>query len=365
MRIENEVLGLDPDEYPKPATAFAAKEGGPLSYKPIVDYCDGGGVNDGWWDPIRPSDHQDYHRPLPPHWLDSKAEADIKTSLYYKNKDGGTDVWERVDRKVKHFLTTRQGGPKWDLVVKRVTQRIDTSVINRTFVEFCCGEESRLGRKHLKPDDTDVVRLTIDDNVSTQHGLAKAIAAVKGKDCLLWASIPCIGGSPWQRINRRKPGGMKRLRYHRLEWKRIWTNFEKVAHECHRQGGTVAIEWPTQCDYWRESCVKRLIEDLKLDKVQIDGCAVGLKSKEGLPIRKPWTIATNHDTLWKVLNGHKCPGKELHPEHQPCEGKHTRMTEEYTDYFARLVHGAHKTGPSQGLSLAAFIAKPPQPGSRG
>ena len=126
------------------------------------------------------------------------------------------------------------------------------------------------------------------------------------------------------------------MRYHRLEWKRIWTNFEKVAHECHRQGGTVAIEWPTQCDYWRESCVKRLIEDLKLDKVQIDGCAVGLKSKEGLPIRKPWTIATNHDTLWKVLNGHKCPGKETHPEHQPCEGKHTRMTEEYTDLS--LIH---------------------------
>ena len=83
MRIENEVLGLDPNEYPKPATAFAAKQGGPLSYKPIVDYCDGGEVNDGRRDTNRPLDHKDFHRPLPPHWLDSKVEADIKTSLYY------------------------------------------------------------------------------------------------------------------------------------------------------------------------------------------------------------------------------------------------------------------------------------------
>ena len=64
MRSENEILGLDPDEYPKPATAFAAKQSEPLSYKPIIDYCDGGGDNDGWWDPIRQQDHEDYHRPL-------------------------------------------------------------------------------------------------------------------------------------------------------------------------------------------------------------------------------------------------------------------------------------------------------------
>ena len=67
---------------------------------------------------------------------------------------------------------------------------MDPIIANRTVVEFCCGEESRLGRKHLKPDDTEVVRLTLDDNVTTEQGLAKAIAAVKGKNCLLWASIP-------------------------------------------------------------------------------------------------------------------------------------------------------------------------------
>ena len=50
----------------------------------------------------------------------------------------------------------------------------------RRIVEFCCGSESRIGA--LAPPDCEVIRLTIDDDLTTEAGLEKAIAAVSQPD---------------------------------------------------------------------------------------------------------------------------------------------------------------------------------------
>ena len=102
-----------------------------------------------------------------------------------------------------------------------VKQQINDSVTEtkRTIVEFCCGNNSKMGDPKNCPSDCGVVRLTLDDDVTTEKGLSKARTAVKDRNCLLWGSIPCIGGSAWQWVNRRLPGGMKRLRAHRKKWR--------------------------------------------------------------------------------------------------------------------------------------------------
>ena len=52
--------------------------------------------------------------------------------------------------------------------------------------------------------------------------------------------------------------------------------------------------------------VQRLLNRYGMKLYDFDGCAVGLKSSSGLPIRKPWTVATNHEALGNRLAQFRC-----------------------------------------------------------
>ena len=71
----------------------------------------------------------------------------------------------------------------------------------RRIVEFCCGRDSRIGRR--APAGCEVIRLTIEDDLTTDAGLEKALRAVGDLrvPTLLFGSLPCKGGSSWQFIN--------------------------------------------------------------------------------------------------------------------------------------------------------------------
>jgi len=83
------------------------------------------------------------------------------------------------------------------------------AAVNRRIVEFCAGEKSRLGAPHFhsKKSKCEHIRLTVKEDVTTPEGRNLAIRAVQANNTLLWASMPCTGGSPWQEINKLKPGG--------------------------------------------------------------------------------------------------------------------------------------------------------------
>ena len=81
---------------------------------------------------------------------------------------------------------------------------------------------------------SEIIRLTIENDLRTKSGLE-----VEG--CLLWASIPCDGGSP--------------IHYLSKDWdtedaKKMWYNFMKVARRNRDRGGRCAIEWAVNNDYW-------------------------------------------------------------------------------------------------------------------
>ena len=215
--------------------------------------------------------------------------------------------------------------------------------VNRRIVEFCAGENSRMGRHAAKTSSKcEVIRLTAKEDVTSKEGFSKAAHAVQADNVLLWASMPCTGGSPWQQINRHKPGGEERLQQHIRDFKAIWKSFVPIALECNKHGGKVAIEWPTGCSYWKLPEVKGFMSYLCLKQAQCHGCALGLTDKDGKPIKKPWTIATNDANLHKSLNKMQCPGKLAHPEHTRLEGKLTKLSEEYTDDMVKIIHRAWK-----------------------
>ena len=82
----------------------------------------------------------------------------------------------------------------------------------RHIVEFCTSENSKIGGMRYTKDGCSVMRCSLKDDVTTNKGLKRAFDGVRKPGYLLWASMPCIGGSPWQHINRHKPGGAKETR---------------------------------------------------------------------------------------------------------------------------------------------------------
>ena len=107
------------------------------------------------------------------------------------------------------------------------------------------------------------------------------------------------------------------MRQHRKKWKAMWAAFEEVARECHFLGGRIVIEWPRNCTYWKEKCVLRLIKELGLERVDFDGCALGLVTLDDkqTPIKKPWTLYTNSDVMLDAFSTKLCPGPKEHPFH--------------------------------------------------
>ena len=91
-----------------------------------------------------------------------------------------------------------------------------TDYVKRNIVEFCCGENSKIGQSKYQRDGCIVTRFPLENDVTTNQGLYKAIEAVRSENCLLRASITCTGGSPWQNINVKKPGGPEQIKQHKI-----------------------------------------------------------------------------------------------------------------------------------------------------
>ena len=86
--------------------------------------------------------------------------------------------------------------------------------------------------------------------------------------------------------------------------------------------------------------MRSFIKRHNLTEIQFDGCMYGLTSHmpktSGMPIRKPWTIATSMKEM--CLLGRKCDHKQ--GGHAPCAGADTKATEGYTDELVIQLHAA-------------------------
>ena len=118
-------------------------------------------------------------------------------------------------------------------------------------------------------------------------------------------------------------------------------------------GGEVAFEWPRFNRLWKLKEVKNMMRDLKLQLAHFDGCALGLRLKSGVPIKKPWTIATTSKHIADELVRHRCPGKHAHPYHETVTGAELESTGYYNIHLAAALHrgwrraagGRIRTGP--------------------
>ena len=225
---------------------------------------------------------------------------------------------------------------------KKITQPSD-----RRLIEYCCSDDSVLGREKYVRAGCHCVRLTIKTDLTTEDGLKFALGCVRdtpdSHHLHLWASIPCTAGSPWQRVNQRHESARELMTRHLETFEALMKNLRTVAREVISRGGDLSFEWPTGCSLWNHDLVVNFLEEFALNKVDFHGCAAGLKSsKTNQPIKKPWTVASTSPAVTKALGRFRCPGKDEHPAHEPCAGIETKRTELYTQQMADAVHRAIK-----------------------
>ena len=128
-----------------------------------------------------------------------------------------------------------------------------------------------------------------------------------------------------QRINQRTAAQVKRLKDKRAISLILITNAVALAYGQAQDGGYVHWEWPRDAASHGLSVVMRMVEDLCLITVRLDGCQVGLRDDKGVLCYKPWIIYTNCSEMAKAL-ALKCSRDHVHAH---IEGKLTAKTAYY------------------------------------
>ena len=270
-----------------------------------------------------------------------EMEADIMTKPITK-----PDYWvkARSNININYSNELKWDNPRPAAAPCKVPTAVSTGMDNRVVIEFCCGEDSRLGRETEHSRNCIVYRLTEAHDLTTAEGLKFAKQCVdkslafNGK-VLLWISIPCTGGSPWQQINKKYPSARLKIRNHIKLFNKLWSALvELTDYMKHvKLDYVIGFEWPKDCSYWRLRKVKKFESDHKLKTVLVNGCRVNLRSiVNDKLIPKPWFVKTDSDSLNSELQGRIC--NHTADMHTHCAGKDTKRSEEYTDEFVALIH---------------------------
>jgi len=162
--------------------------------------------------------------------------ADIFTKAF-----GSKEKWEQVCALVSHLPEAGRAALFAPARGASAAAPPSDPGYDRCLVEFCCGPDSLLGRPTRASAGCRVIRVTEREDVTTPAGrtfvlnsLREAARHLRGVSThapgglrtdgisgasaragtvplLLFAAIPCTGGSAWQHINVRRPGGKARL----------------------------------------------------------------------------------------------------------------------------------------------------------
>ena len=150
----------------------------------------------------------------------------------------------------------------------------------------------------------------------------------------LWLSCDCAPYCPLQRINQRSEAQIARLHEKQAYARKQYQGAIEVGIEAHRLKIEVHWELSERCEAWKLEEIQSFVQKLGLEKVTTNGCAVGLRTRDGSKLLcKAWTIATRNSSLLQRLH---LPCQRNHPKGR-CEAGQTLHTARYTQVFAKKV----------------------------
>ena len=227
-------------------------------------------------------------------------------------------------------------------------------------IEFCCSPDSRLSSEGYAEVDGKVVlrhRITESHDITkakTVENVLELIEECAGLPIVFWGSQPCTAGSTWQRVNKDKsPNHEERIKYLMNQFHRLHSSFMTLARAVRDTGrGKIVFEWPRFCGLWGERRVKRMVRELELDFANFNGCMLGLCSKQGTLMKKPWSLASDIPKLISNFSAFKCDRSH---EHAKIAGGETSRSAFYPDMFTDLAHDSVKASITYSRSDPAWI----------
>ncbi len=224
---------------------------------------------------------------------------------------------------------------------------------SRLIVEVCCSPTSKLSYCTRPMSEgcvvyhvTEKYNLFSEDN--REEMARKVNQFAKSKRVLFWLSLPCTGGTPWSYVSMKHPTAkIKVMKEIRKFW-RLWEAMCSFICLIDREFD-IAMEWPTVCRYWKSKKVKKFLEDHFMETYNFHGCMLGTMNRDGIFIKKPWTVATSIPELGNRLSQYQCDGSH---NHVAGRGVDLKMTELYTWKFVDEIHSALQ--PSTAISRLAL-----------
>ena len=130
-------------------------------------------------------------------------------------------------------------------------------------------------------------------------------------EVLLYASLPCVGGSPWGYINRLTDSGAERIEQQQKDFTKLFKSLQKLIHEINGPYLAIAFELSKNCKYWKWPMVQSFLKKQDLKLYPFHGCQFGVTDLEGNPMKKGWMIATDMEEL-SSLPEYVCDGSHTH-----------------------------------------------------
>ena len=163
---------------------------------------------------------------------------------------------------------------------------------------------------------------------------------------LLFASLPCTGGSSWQRMNIYN--NPERIAEHRALFRKLFRSFCNLVKQVKRQNPQIIFELLRTCDYWKEESVMKFVKQNDLHPEYCDGCMAGITNDKGEPIKKQWTLMSSFP-LPHIRDIGECDGTHSHRE---SRGKALKLAEGYSYPITDAIHEDFKQAISYGKSTS-------------
>ena len=217
---------------------------------------------------------------------------------------------------------------------------------NTFLIEYCCYPDSAMSAAWMAAGgrairvclpDCDVSRLW---EVTRIGNLAKA-AMDCGLNVRLHAALPC---TPWSALTRIRAAISHTYRVRRElqrdQSRRMLKHLVALLGRLRGPKFGASFGWPAHCDGWSKSCpgIQSLIRELPV-RCWFDGCAYGLQSRHGVPLKKPWRVQSSCPRCAALLRD-RCPGASVHPLHERTSGRQAKRSERYAPLIVkRLIAG--------------------------
>ena len=133
-------------------------------------------------------------------------------------------------------------------------------------VEICTSDDAVLGQETKQSEGCKKLRITKQIDFTKKSGVEAACNAIYGPYDVVFMSLPCVGGCPWNYVNAIKgPEAVRRIRGYWALFGVLWRGVEKVLALAFEKGATIVIEWPRPCRYWHVEKVRKAMEKYRLE----------------------------------------------------------------------------------------------------